>query len=582
MNNNIKTYIIAGLILILGIFIGAILFSSEPQNEEHDHAQEQADGKVWTCSMHPQIRKDEAGDCPICAMDLIPASTMEDRVNPDAIVMSKTARKLAGVETMIIGNQSRATSLSFSGQLEINQDNTLSISANFKARIEKLYVNEEGEQVNKGQVIAELYAPEIQVLKEELALAKQQKNNLLLKSIKQKIQNYELSVSDIESLENGRLKLKSSKTGFITELNVKQGDNIKADQKLLSIADFSSLWAIVDIYESDLNKINVGDNLIIQTPNHQDISAEVTFISPVLDGNTRSAKARVVIQNPNQKLKPGVFITAELANQNSKSNSNQALMAPKSAILWTGKRSVVYQQFENENGVYFKMKEVETGKSSSDFVEILSALKAGDEIVTQGAFSVDSEAQLADRPSMMNPGGEALSTGHNHGGATKKSTKQKSMPTKKVSVSSEVKEAIQPLYKHYFDLKSALAADDLIKAKAAGVELKTAVSEVDLKAFNEESVDIWNQQATTLNEKLRHIHQMDDIKVARKDFIAISSAMIALTAAFRPLEKTVYLQHCPMAESNQGADWLSLEKEINNPYFGSKMLKCGSVEHTYN
>ena len=130
---------------------------------------------------------------------------------------------------------------------------------------------------------------------------------------------------------------------------------------------------------------------------------------------TRSAKARVVVNNQDLKLKPGVFITAELANQNSKSDSNQALMIPKSAVLWTGKRSVVYQQLENENGVYFKMKEVEIGTSSSDFVEILSGLNVGDEVVTQGVFSIDSEAQLSGKPSMMNPDGGASSTRHNHG-----------------------------------------------------------------------------------------------------------------------------------------------------------------------
>ena len=107
MKNNIKTYVIAGLVLIIGIFIGASLFSSESQNEEHDHGQlqESADTSQYTCSMHPQIRKDESGDCPICGMELIPASSMEESVDPDAIKMSKTARQLAGVETLVVGNQ---------------------------------------------------------------------------------------------------------------------------------------------------------------------------------------------------------------------------------------------------------------------------------------------------------------------------------------------------------------------------------------------------------------------------------------------------------------------------------------------
>ncbi|MFN2262121.1 MAG: efflux RND transporter periplasmic adaptor subunit, partial [Psychroflexus sp.] len=319
MKTNFKTYLIGGLLFVIGILLGLFLFSSDDNQteEDHNHSEAQADS-VWTCSMHPQIRQDEPGDCPICGMDLIPASSMEDNIDPDAIVMSKTARKLAGVETLVVGNQETNSNLSFSGRLQINQDNTQSLSANFKARIERLFVNEEGEQVQKGQVIAELYAPEIQVLKEELELAKHQKNQLLLKSIERKIANYELSVSDIESIKNGRLKLRSPKTGVISNLKVKQGDNLKADQQLMRITDLSTLWAIVDIYENDLNKVNVGDKFTIQTPNYKDTSGKVTFISPVLDDQSRSAKARVVIQNPNRNLKPGVFITAELENSTSK------------------------------------------------------------------------------------------------------------------------------------------------------------------------------------------------------------------------------------------------------------------------
>ena len=274
MKKNIKTYSIAGLVLIFGIFIGASLFSSEPQKGENDHSQEQADDSAFTCSMHPQIRKEEPGDCPICGMELIPASSMEESVDPDAIKMSKTARQLAGVETLVVGNQNAATSLNLSGRLKANQDETQSVSANFKARIEKLYVNEDGEKVTKGQVIADLYAPDIQVLKEELELAKRQENQPLLKSIKQKIANYELSVSDIESMENGRLNLKSPSTGVVSDLQVKQGDNLKANQNLMRIADLSTLWAIVDVYESDLEKINVGDELKIQTSNHQEVQAK--------------------------------------------------------------------------------------------------------------------------------------------------------------------------------------------------------------------------------------------------------------------------------------------------------------------
>ncbi|NEV94433.1 efflux RND transporter periplasmic adaptor subunit [Psychroflexus sp. YR1-1] len=582
MKTQYKYYLGFIVIFIIGIFLGITLFSPEPKKEDaHNHSQEQAGEAVWTCSMHPQIRQDEPGDCPICGMDLIPASKMEESIDPDAIKMSKTARKLAQVATTRLGTQNYESNLNLSGQLQVNADNTFSISTNFKARIERLFVNEEGEQVSKGEVVAEVYAPEIQVLKEELELARRQGNELLLNSILQKIQNYELSVDDVESLKNGRLNLRSPKTGIITNLKVTQGDNLKAGQSLMSIADLSSLWAILDVYENDLNKINVGDKLKLETPNYKKVSGEVTFITPVLDDETRSAKARVVINNRNLDLKPGVFITAEVIKTAPKSEGSETLMAPKSAVLWTGKRSVVYQQLENENGVYFKMKTVEIGETSSDFVEILSGLEPGDEVVTYGAFSIDSEAQLAGKPSMMNPEGGASMTGHQHGDMKESeetsSVKQSTPSGETINSSEEAKEELKPVLKDYLAFKNALATDDFKNAESAGIQLKKSIAEVDMSVFTDEAHDSWMQHSRELKKALEHIQQQNDNEKIRNTFQDVSEAMIPIVKLIKPIAEELYVQFCPMANSNNGAYWLSAKEEIMNPYYGESMLKCGEV-----
>lgn len=533
-----KTYIIAALILVLGIVLGSTLFSSKNQTEKtHHHVQDQVKASVWTCSMHPQIRKDESGNCPICGMELIPASQMSDDIDPDAIRMSKTARQLAKVETMTVGEQNTNSNLNFSGRLEINQNETQSISANFKARIEKLYINEEGEAVNKNQIIAELYAPEIQVLKDELNLAIQQDNSSLLKSIEKKIENYELSISDVKSLKNGRLKLRSPKTGIVNTLKVEQGANIKSGQSLLQIADLSSLWAILDVYENDLDAINVGDEVNIIIPNHQDISGKVSFISPVLENNSRSAKARIVIDNTNQNLKPGVFIKAELKQPKAKANSEKTLMIPQSAVLWTGKRSVVYQQLENKNGVYFKMKTIEIGASFSDQVEVISGLKRGDKVVTHGAFSIDSEAQLSGKPSMMNP--------------------SKPQPEIEIAETDLSNSNLEQLLSKYLELKNILVQDNFSQAQGS------------FKDF----ISIFKEQNSNLNIQ----QDFKNIEALREEFQLISQIMIKIVKKAEGLPKTIYIQNCPMADDNSGADWLSYSDAIRNPYFGSAMLKCGSV-----
>jgi Cu(I)/Ag(I) efflux system membrane fusion protein len=154
------------------------------------------------------------------------------------------------------------------------------------------------------------------------------------------------------------------------------------------------------------------------------------------------------------------------------------------------------------------------------------------------------------------------------------------LPSKKTSISAEAKNALQPLYEQYFTLESALASDNFEKAKKAGAEMKTALSKVNMNAFKGESHTIWMQHSSALNEHLQHINHNGDIDALRLSFISISKYMITLTESFDPFDGTIYLQHCPMADSNKGADWLSLEKEIRNPYFGEAMLTCGETKKT--
>lgn len=556
MKNFNKTYLIGILILAIGIFIGATLFSSKNQQEDnHKHLVEQTDKTVWTCSMHPQIRQDEAGNCPICGMDLIPNHQVEADIDQDAIRMSKSARKLAQIETSIVGKMNNSSNLYFSGRLDINQNQTQSISANFKARIDQLYINEEGERIKRGEVIAELYAPEIEILKNEWSLAKQQQNVTLLKSIKRKINNYELSVSDIETSSNGLIKLKSSKTGFVTNLNIQQGDNVKIDQVLLSITDLSSLWAIIDVYEQDLNSIQVGDKVIIKTSSRSNIKGEISFISPVLDKNTRALQARIVVNNQDLKLKPGVFISANLVDSKLNSTPEEKLMIPKSAVLWTGKRSVVYKQLENNRGVYFMMKEVEIGKTSSGFIEILSGLESGDKIVTRGAFTIDSEAQLANKPSMMNPKGDVLHSDHNHATMI---MDNESNNQNLDQIDLDKKLYLEELFESYFDLKNTLVLDDF-----------------------ESSIMFYKY----LNDKflqmgLQNYSSADDFKTIedlRKEFKKISEVLINKVKTTNPYASKVYIQQCPMAYQGDGAEWLSLSDQVENPYYGASMLKCGAV-----
>jgi len=541
MNTKFKTYLIAGLVLVLGIFIGASLFSSEENTEDHNHTGE-TEFSVWTCSMHPQIRNSEPGDCPICGMDLIPANTLEETVDPDAIRMTKSARALAKIETTLVSDGKKTSlNLELSGQLDINEKSKTSLTANFDGRIEQLNINFEGETVQNNQVVAELYSSTIQVLKDEYALAKRTDNESIMQSVVQKIENLELSLQDIQNKsKSATISLRAQQTGNVTQLMVAQGDQVKAGQALMEIADLSTLWAMFDVYEQDLNLIKVGDEMSMNIGGAT-VTGKVDFISPIFNTEERSAKVRVVVQNPNLRWKPGVFVTGVVSTNVTNSKNETPLYVPKSSVLWTGKRSIVYKQLENESGVYFKLTTVDIGKTSGDNIEILSGLQVGDEVVTQGAFSIDSEAQLADKTSMMDP----------------KTEKSQS----KSSVEEEINlnpEAIAQLLSDYRQLKIALASDNFEDAKTSYKKLVASFSKLKLR-------------------KLQNTGKIRSIDELREEFLALSEDIIAIAKYSNPTDQLLYIQRCPMANNSEGASWLSFTKEIKNPYYGASMLKCGST-----
>jgi Cu(I)/Ag(I) efflux system membrane fusion protein len=541
MNTKFKTYLIAGLVLVLGIFIGASLFSSEENTEDHNHTAE-TESSVWTCSMHPQIRNSEPGDCPICGMDLIPANTLEETVDPDAIRMTKSARALAQIETTLVGDGKRTTSnLELSGQLDINEKSKTSLTANFDGRIEQLNINFKGETVQNNQVVAELYSSTIQVLKDEYALAKRTDNESIMQSVVQKIENLELSLQDIQNKsKSATIPLRAQQTGNVTQLMVAQGDQVKAGQALMEITDLSTLWAMFDVYEQDLNLIKVGDEMSMNIGGAA-VTGKVDFISPIFNTEERSAKVRVVVQNPNLRWKPGVFVTGVVSTNVTNTKNETPLYVPKSSVLWTGKRSIVYKQLENENGVYFKLTTVEIGQTSGDNIEILSGLQVGDEVVTQGAFSIDSEAQLADKTSMMDP-------------KTEKS-QPKSFVEEEINLNPK---AIAPLLSDYRQLKIALSSDNFEDAKTNYKKLVASFSILKLR-------------------KLQDTDKIMSIDELREEFLALSEDIIAIAKTSNPTDQLLYVQLCPMANNSEGGSWLSFTKEIKNPYYGASMLTCGST-----
>lgn len=416
-------YVRYSLILVLGLFMGwAVFHSPEHATEaQHNHSADEELSEVWTCSMHPHIKMDKPGKCPICAMDLIPlnsgGSASSDLM---AVHLTKEAAQLANVSTTVVGKQSPVKELRLYGKVQADERLRQNQVSHISGRIEKLLVNFTGEPIQKGQKLAVVYSPELVTAQQELleaAKAKQSQPDIYEAS-KERLRQWKLTdaqIADIESSGNVRANVDvvSNTNGIVTARRVNSGDYINQGSVLYEISDLSRVWVLFDAYESDLPFLKQGDKIdfTVQALPGSSFSGTIRFIDPVIDPTNRVAKVRVEISNPGGKLKPEMFTTG-IVKSDLKDFSDK-LVIPRSAVLWTGKRSIVYVKQPGDEPI-FKIREIELGPQLGNSYVVIDGLSEGEEIVTEGAFSVDAAAQLEGKPSMMNPEGAMVSTGHNH------------------------------------------------------------------------------------------------------------------------------------------------------------------------
>ena len=431
-------YVRFSLVLIGGVLLGWIFFHSSPAKEEkHDHTAEAVKSVIWTCAMHPQIRMDKPGKCPICAMDLIQltqSSTAE--MDPAAVHLTKEASQLANVLTSIVSSQKPIKEVRLYGKVQADERMLQNQVAYISGRVEKLLVNFTGEPVRKGQPLALIYSPELVTAQQELleAVKTKQLQPEIYEAAKEKLRQLKLAESQISAIEtSGTIKtnveVESTTSGIVTARRVSNGDYVSPGSVLYEVSDLSRVWLLFDAYESDLPFLKSGDKIdfTIQALPGSSFSGIVKFIDPVIDPVNRVAKVRLEINNQGGKLKPEMFATGLV-----KANLDQyrdKLVIPRSAVLWTGKRSVVYVKQPGIDEPVFKIRSIEIGPLLGNSYVVSDGLMDGEEIVTQGAFSVDAAAQLEGKPSMMNPSGGQVSSmpGMDMPGDVK-SKKNKTMP----------------------------------------------------------------------------------------------------------------------------------------------------------
>ncbi|HEY9170587.1 MAG TPA: efflux RND transporter periplasmic adaptor subunit [Lutibacter sp.] len=565
-------------ILVIGILLGWLLFGGgENQAKNHDHSNDVAE-QIWTCSMHPQIRSNEPGDCPICGMDLIPLATNNEGSDPNSYQMSEDAIKLANITTMVVGSSNATKEIRLNGKVQIDERNAYSQSTHIPGRIEQITVNFTGEKVGRGQTLATVYSPELVTAQEELlqAASIMESQPELFAAAQEKLRNWKIGQAQIDQIIANkkpiqRFSIRADVNGIVTKKMVDLGDYVERGMPIYEISDLSKVWVLFDLYESELGWIKVGNEIeyTVNSLPGETFKGKISFIDPLLNSQTRVASARVEVNNKDGRLKPEMFTSGIVKNNVGKVDSKE-IVIPKSAVLWTGKRSVVYVK----EGSGFKMREINLGPALGDSYIVKDGLETGEEIVSNGTFTIDAAVQLAGKPSMMNPeennGGNAMPGMDMHSEAK--------TPEKNIIINQKTKDALQPIYKEYLNLKDALAADNLVDAQKAGNTMKAKLSKIDMSLFSGESHEIWMRHNNNLKIAMEHMPHFKTLEEVRKAFQSISEAMIALTNSFKPFDKTLYIQYCPMVGNNKGANWISQFEEIKNPYFGASMISCGETK----
>ncbi|HET8865265.1 MAG TPA: efflux RND transporter periplasmic adaptor subunit [Gracilimonas sp.] len=556
-----KNILIYSGLILGGLFLGYVFFggTSEPQTlEEHiseTHTDEEGN-VVYTCSMHPQVRENEPGDCPICGMELIPVDDLgegdPESLSPNAVQFSKSALALAEIKTTPVKTGIPVMETRLPGKVTVNQNLVSNVTAHFPGRVRELYVDYTGDYVRKGQKLASIYSPElITAQRELLETAKfKEQNPRLYESTRRKLLLWEFPEETIDQIERSgevmeELDFFSPVSGFISQINISREDHIQEGSMLYRIADLSSVWVEFEAFESAVSNLSTGDKVefTVSSVPGQTYTGNISFIQPFLDENSRTMEVRITADNPQNRMKPGMFAEGVIS---SKADQEQQLLVPRSAVLWTGERSIVFVDVSTNDTPAFEGREVSLGKRAGNEYVIESGLKAGERVVTNGTFKVDAAAQLSDKLSMMNPEpGSGANTGaHNHGDTE---IGDAEMEQTEDHFDHQMLEDLEVLVPEYLKLRETLSNDNFESAK--------------------EHITMFSMDS------------FSDIEELRAEFKSISEALIKQVEK-EGYEGNLFKQYCPMYDG--GSAWISDEKEIENPFYGTQMHNCGETVQQMN
>ena len=626
-----KNKIFIAVLLIIGFVLGfgiRGLYTSEPAEsvDEHGHGTAAAEATIWTCSMHPQIRQEEPGLCPLCNMDLIPAVT--GSAGPRVIEFTEVSKKLMQIQTTPVERRFVQARIRMVGKIDYDETRVKNITAWSPGRIDRLYVDYTGIRVNKGDHMVYLYSPQLlsaqsellQALKAAQNIRERSGSELINKSIlatleaaRGKLRLLGLNQQQIKQIEESEkpvdhLTIFAPIGGIVIEKSVSEGVYVQTGTNIYTVADLSKLWVQLDAYESDMMWIRYGQCVEFTTEAYpgEVFEGMISFIDPVLDPRTRTVKLRVNVDNTLGKLKPGMFVRAIVRPKVAKSGM---VMDAKLAGKWIcsmhpdivkdepGTCDICQMDLVTSESVGFvKLDSSEppliipasapliTGKRAVVYVQLPNTEKPtyeGREIVlgprAGDYYTVESGLEV----------GEVVVTNGNFkiDSALQLQAKPSMMSMESDEVEAEVfdtpdefKAQVDGLLAEYFNIQSELAGDNLEEALAANDKANEAIKKIDMAILVKETHTAWMNYHMSLNNAIKDMAKAKDIKIARQAFESFSNDLTIALKTFGMVKgRKVYIHYCPMAFDNKGAHWLQTDDKTQNPYFGLEMLMCGEV-----
>jgi membrane fusion protein, copper/silver efflux system len=378
---------------VISILLLLILFSCK--NKKKTAIQEP--DVFYTCSMHPQVMQTAPGDCPICGMKLIKVEKKKGS-NDESIMLSDQQIQLGNIKVDTIGKGTIGDETILTATLNVDETKSTTVSARISGRIERLYFKSEGDYIQQGAKLYDLYSEELNNAKQEYILALEKQRVLdnsivdlkqLVQGAKNKLLLWGMSEAQINELE--RTKKSSPLTsfyspagGYVTTLQSHEGDYVMEGEIIVRLANLSSLWAEAQVYTSRLSEFDPKGFATVRLPElGKEVQGTIQFMNPEISPDTRINLVRVSIPNGSNQLRPGMPAYVVL-----KDRQINSLTLPSDAVIRNEKMNMVWLQVDKNT---FKTVMVKTGLETSDRVEIRSGLKEGDVVVTSGAYLLNSE-----------------------------------------------------------------------------------------------------------------------------------------------------------------------------------------------